>query len=287
MKYKIFYIVNIILFISCKEKNSEVVAAAQNETQTQCSLENAERTILALEEVKAKAKIIDSISKGKKGISFMSDSLEIDGKSFYELKVGYNSEIRFENYYTFYVEKNNCNTIRIADVVDGTMPTLAEWRKNNPETVKEATLTTSNCIASTSVKLPYKKTIDPKKAQYSTLNCTVQGINEFICDTENKRYISLPDFKNIKVILVPMDCGDFNYRYYLLTILNNKLVSNKYVEGEWYEPEDDSYKESTAFSIDENYIISIITNATENGKTTLKEKEMIQIKADGTFAKAK
>ena len=142
-----------------------------------------------------------------------------------------------------------------------------------------------NCIEASAIKFPYAKTIDPKKASYKKLNCKIKGIEEFICDPSNPRYIALPDFENIKVILVPMDCGDFSYRYYLLTIFENKLVSNRYVEGEWYEPGSDDYKEITSFSIDADYVITITTNAVENGVTRLKETAKITIRDDGTFDK--
>jgi len=66
------------------------------------------------------------------------------------------------------------------------------------------------------------------------------------------RYIGLPNSENRKVILVPVDFGDFNYRFYLATIFENKLLGKLYVEGEWHEPDDDSYKEITSFSIDED-----------------------------------
>lgn len=142
-----------------------------------------------------------------------------------------------------------------------------------------------NCIVASAIKLPYAKTIDRKKANYKKLNCKIKGIEEFICDPSDARYISLPDFENIKVILVPMDCGDFSYRYYLLTIFENKMVSNRYVEGEWHEPGSDDYKEITSFSIDSDYVITITTNAVENGATRLKETAKITIRDDGNFDK--
>lgn len=277
----------LLLSFACKDKNKEDVEVAQNEIQNNCSLETAERAILALPEMKAKERLVDSISKGKRGISFMSDSLEIEGKEVYELRAGYNSEIRFENYFTFYVDKNNCDNIRVADPVEGNIITLDAWRNASKELKGAANTLSDNsgCIETSGIGLPYNKTIDAKKVQYNILNCSIQGIDDFICDAQNKRYIALPDFKNVKVILVPMDCGDFNYRYYLLTIVENKLVSNLYVEGEWHEPEDDSYKEITSFSIDKDYVVSVVTNAIENGKTTLKEKTKIKIKDNGSLSK--
>lgn len=72
------------------------------------------------------------------------------------------------------------------------------------------------------------------------------------------RYIPLPDKGDISVILTPQDQGDFDYRYYLLTIKHNKIVSGIYVEGEWYEPGSNEI-EKTQFSIDKNYLITVVS----------------------------
>jgi hypothetical protein len=146
-----------------------------------------------------------------------------------------------------------------------------------------AITTKGDCIAVSHIELPYSKTTDPEKADYQKLKCEIAGIDEFICDKQDQRYIPFPDFENVKVILVPIDCGDFKYRYYLLTLLDNKLVSNKYVEGEWYEPGSEEYKEVTSFSIDADYIIIIVTKSVENGKTSIKETTKVQIRDDGTL----
>ena len=82
-----------------------------------------------------------------------------------------------------------------------------------------------------------------------------------------------------------MDCGDFNYRFYLATIFENKLLSKLYVEGEWYEPEDDSYKEISSFSIDEDYKITVTKKSFENGKNTTTEVTNYTIDPDGIFVK--
>ncbi len=79
---------------------------AQNiaNTNVSCNLKQAEKAILDIEEVKNKNKLINSLSSHKEGISFMSDSLNLNGKRYYEIQVGYNGKMRFESYYTFYVE---------------------------------------------------------------------------------------------------------------------------------------------------------------------------------------
>jgi len=141
------------------------------------------------------------------------------------------------------------------------------------------------CFEKSEYSLPYSRTINPKKATYKTLPCEVEGVEEFLCNNRGLRYISLPKYQNVDVVLVPMDCGDFNYRYFLLTVVNKAVITSQYVEGEWFEPGDDAYKEISKFSIDKNYKISIITNSLENGKSTLKEKLDFQLQPDGKLKK--
>lgn len=57
--------------------------------------------------------------------------------------------------------------------------------------------------------------------------------------------------------LKPFPKGFFYRDYYLLTLLNKKVVANQYVEGEWFEPGDEAYREVTSFQIDERYRISV------------------------------
>lgn len=123
----------VFFFLSCKQnsnlKTIESSAPVKSESK-KCFLDEAENTILELQEVKIKAALIDSISKHKSGISFMPDSLMLKGVPFYEIKTGYNSEIRFESYYTFYVEKGDCDNIKILEPIEGDIVSLLEWRKN-------------------------------------------------------------------------------------------------------------------------------------------------------------
>ena len=133
--------------------------------------------------------------------------------------------------------------------------------------------------------LPYSKQHLPDKALYQILTAKIKGADEFLCSEKNLRYLPLPPYQEVKVLLVPMDCGDFTYRYYLLTILNNKVVASMYVEGQWQEPGDDSYKEKTRFGIDKGYKITVITEAHENGKTSVKSKNNYQLLSTGALKK--
>lgn len=176
-----------------------------------------------------------------------------------------------------------------------------EIAKNNPERTKidtlgtvqskdsivEASATTENkeCLLKSTIELPYSQKIDINKIKYNTTNCKFEGIDELLCDSSTLRYIALPNSENRKVILVPVDCSDFDYRFFMATIFENKLLSKLYVEGEWHEPEDDSYKEITSFSIDEDYVITVTKKSLENGKNTATESIKYLIDFDGSFVK--
>ncbi|RZJ70729.1 hypothetical protein [Flavobacterium sp.] len=165
------------------------------------------------------------------------------------------------------------------DAVNPETPLADDTYENDNDNGGEA------CFEKSDFGLPYDQTLDPSKAKYKILPCEVQGVEDFLCNSRGLRYIALPKFQDVDVVLVPMDCGDFKYRYVLLTIVHKNVVANQYVEGEWYEPGDESYKELTKFSIDKNYKISVVTNSVENGKTALKEKLDFQLLASGKLQK--
>lgn len=148
----------------------------------------------------------------------------------------------------------------------------------------EGIVPAGKCPAKSQFTLPYDQTLDPSTASYLSLDCEIKGSDKYNCGEESLRYISLPNFKNIDVILVPMDCGDFTYRYYLVTVIGKEMVADYYVEGEWYEPGDEEYKELTSFTIDENYLITVTTKSVENGKTSLKDVVQLKILDDGVLS---
>ena len=83
-----------------------------------------------MEEVIEKRRLLDSLFNSQKGISLITDSTEIDKIPFYKIEVGYNSEIRYETYYTFYVEKGNCDNVKVINI-DGEIIDINKWREKN------------------------------------------------------------------------------------------------------------------------------------------------------------
>jgi hypothetical protein len=84
--------------------------------------------LFELPEVKRKWKFVDSLTGHKKGISMRVMKRPEGVSNYYWIAVGYDSDLKFETYYNFYVWPDQM-TIRYFDTVDGKILTLAEWRK--------------------------------------------------------------------------------------------------------------------------------------------------------------
>ena len=116
-------------------------------------------------------------------------------------------------------------------------------------------------------ELPYHQLTDPKTVAYQLMYELVEGTEGYLYGDLALRYLPLPNKNDIRIILMPMDQGDFLYSYYLLTIKHNRVVDEIYVEGEWWEPDGDSGVTKTHFSIDENYRITVVS--TYEGEETV------------------
>ncbi|MBF8457984.1 hypothetical protein IV494_12430 [Kaistella sp. G5-32] len=135
---KFLFVIVFYGFISCNEKSTEKeVVKNSAKSILNCDLHEAQNEILKLPEVMSKNKMIDSLTTHKQGISLMSDSTTIDGTVFYEINAGYNSDIRYETYYNFYVEKGNCSNIKIAEPIEGDIIPISEWRMRNRDKNKK------------------------------------------------------------------------------------------------------------------------------------------------------
>jgi hypothetical protein len=92
--------------------------------------------VYKIPEVKKKDHFIDSLTNHKHGISMIILERPNENKLYYVVQVGYNNEIRFEPYYTFYVYKKNF-TVKFYDPIPGEIITLKEWRKRNNKNTDE------------------------------------------------------------------------------------------------------------------------------------------------------
>lgn len=123
----------------------------------------------------------------------------------------------------------------------------------------------SHCFEKSKESLPLNK-IHKNVEYYLADNdvCKIKNFDWGHCD-KDFRYLPLPQKNNIDIVLVPMDCGDFPYRLYLLTIKDNQIRSKLYVEGEWYEPgNNEDLIEKTHFTISKDFIITVTTEYDNN-----------------------
>ena len=128
---------------------------------------------------------------------------------------------------------------------------------------------------------PYQKKIDINTIVYKKMPVTtIKGLSDFACGEEQIRYVDLEKIDNLSLFLVPLDCGDFPYRFYLISSINSSVVSSLYVEGECSEPGKDDILEKTSFIIDEKSTIIVKTTNKEfeQGKN---EEKKYQILEDG------
>ena len=109
----------VLLIVACHHQREKII-----------TLQEAEEKVLSLPLTQKINEYIDKFSQGKHGVSILSDSLLIDNKYFYELQIGYNSPIRYETYYTLYVNKSNEEDIRIMEPISGEIIPLSQWRED-------------------------------------------------------------------------------------------------------------------------------------------------------------
>lgn len=219
-----------IILLSCKKEDKVEFANIHNLEYRglKCNLSQAENAVFELDEVKKKYNLIDSISNHKEGISFMSDSLELNGIQFFEIRVGYNSELRFESYYTFYVEKENCSNIKIFEPIEGKIITLNDWRNLEKQNNNESLLAGVNKIKK--INLPFSF-YSYFKDEYSDLKYPnykpSEKLKNFLIskDYEGEEYkcFVLSEGDKCKIYVVSVLRGDSEY-FLLLTASNNSII---------------------------------------------------------------
>lgn len=270
-----------LLFVACKKespvKNEEVKTTANT-----CNSSHFMKQILELDEMKAQAKFLDSLTKGKSGIAFLADSTKVKDGWEYSISAGYNGPDRFETYHIFYASSKECNTLKIAEPVSGETLSIEEWRKRKNEPVKMESGLKKGIYSLPLESLPR---VDVK---FLETDIPPEGSEQYNCGNSMFRYFPLARYKNMDLILVPMDCGDFDYRYYLLTVLNDKIAGELYVEGIWYDPgKDDKIEEFSSYEINKNGRVTVTTEQTLDGNTQKTTDTSYQIMDDGTIKEVK
>ena len=126
---------------------------------------------------------------------------------------------------------------------------------------------------------PYQRKININTIVYKKMPVIIiKGLSDFACGEEQIRYVDLEKIDNLSLFLVPLDCGDFPYRFYLISSINSSVVSSLYVEGECSEPGKDDILEKTSFIIDEKSTIIVKTTnkGFEQGKNEEKKYQILE-----------
>ena len=110
---------------------------AQEATKPSVSIEEAEQKVIDLPLIKKLGDEIEKISNGKKGVSFITNEVTIENTPFFELYVGYNSAIRFENRYILYVNRTNIEDIRILEASSGEIVPLSSLKEEKYSSEEE------------------------------------------------------------------------------------------------------------------------------------------------------
>jgi hypothetical protein len=95
--------------------------------------EEIDDKIYALPEVKEKGRFIDSLTHHKRGVSIMIVDKPSAKRPYYWVKVGYDSDLRFETYYNFYVYKKGLVVKFLDTTEEDEIIGLQEWRKRRKQ----------------------------------------------------------------------------------------------------------------------------------------------------------
>lgn len=188
-----------------------------------------------------------------------------------------------ETYIFSYDSSNQIKNIHLEGKNENVLETLMPDAQRSFREFAEGLVrnNSGNQSALPSGKSIYNKKSNPETASYKTIQTTsVKGLDKYSCSEPKTRYIPVAEKGDTKLLLVPQDCGDFPYRYYLIAVKNNTVTGNLYVEGEWYEPDGEDDKEVRSFTVDSNYNIAVKIQTPESSQT-----ENYSISDKGSFVK--
>lgn len=286
----------LFLFLGCKKNINAQQSLITSNTVEVKKKEPQKSTNVSTDKIQEKSFVV-SCGSGC-ALTYTVEQIT-KNESSYKIKFKvemYEDEVLSDTYYETYFFIYNSNKISKI-VLEGseknvleTLPKnaiesfteFAEKLNNNPLVNNaDSTFRFSNSI------LPYLKKINIHKVTYQSMNVSgIKGLSDFACGENKIRYIALNKKENLSLILVPMDCGDFPYRFYLISIFDSTVVSNLYVEGKSYEPENNKTIEQTSFTIDKNSILRVKTINKDFEKGSNEEKKY-QISDKGNLIEVK
>jgi len=270
-----------LLFIGCKKEST----AKKEEVKVldkACYSTDFMKKILDLDEMKEQAKFLDSLTNGKSGIAFLVDSTKVNGIWNYSISAGYNGPDRFETYHIFRASGNECDQLEIMEPVSGDYISIEKWRKATTEPAQE-----KSGLQKGKYSLPLES-LPRVDVKFIETDFLPEGSEQYTCGEPKFRYFPLTQYKGMELILVPMDCGDFDYRYYLLTVVKNSIIGEAYVEGIWFDPgKDDKKEEFSSYEISKSGKVTVTTDHTLDGESQSITKAYYQILDDGKIVEIK
>ncbi|WP_298827068.1 hypothetical protein [uncultured Capnocytophaga sp.] len=74
---------------------------------------------------------ISKATQGQRGVSVIVDPQKTmnNAQEYYEVRIGYNGEDRYETYHILYVNKQDKNDILVVDTIEDTIIPLAQWEQ--------------------------------------------------------------------------------------------------------------------------------------------------------------
>lgn len=188
-----------------------------------CTEKQAIDAVRKIPEVVRQAHYLDSLSHHRKGMSFMTDSVNIDGKDYFQISAGFDGEFHRESYFTFLVDKQNCVDIMVDDILAEKMLTLAEWQQQQKVDAP---------ISKRKVKLPflfheyYDACVDPGDKAKCNADYPAYPLDDNLkvfADEDATEYFILPELDTVKPYIITYTQTDVE-RYFLITVVNHKLV---------------------------------------------------------------
>lgn len=250
---------------------------------TTCSAEQAISAIRKIPEIIRREHYFDSLTHHQKGVSFLTDTVNIDGIAYYAIHVGFDGEFHRENFFTFYVDQKNCSNILADEPVEGSRLPLTVWQQRNKETTP---------VLTQPVNLPfdfdeyYNACIYPGDKNKCAANypsypiendASLKSIVEEAIDEDATDYFMLPDIGAIHAYIIAYTQTDVE-RYYLVTLAHNKIIAKLQIGQA-----DDN--QLLYFVIDKDHVIHLYSRKHKREAGT--PQQNYHVAADGTIVAIK
>ncbi|MDH6354415.1 hypothetical protein M2132_000743 [Dysgonomonas sp. PH5-45] len=136
-----------------------------------------------------------------------------------------------------------------------------------------------NLFTESTIVFPYNGNIAVSaKLKPDTLYSGLKGMEKYTGGKDYLLYYPLPDVENVDVVIVPTKSDGYKYRYTLLTVLRDSVVSELEIESEFTKSQ--KQKGSVSFDINKDYQFSI-TSINQQGNYQWFEYKNYTIEPNG------